>query len=91
MLTAQTARAVGLHDRGGIAPGYRADINLIDLARLRLHPPRISYDLPTGGKRLLQDADGYVATFVNGEMTYRDGKPTDALPGRLVRGAQAAS
>jgi N-acyl-D-aspartate/D-glutamate deacylase len=85
-----TARTVGLLDRGVLAPGYRADVNLIDFDGLRLHRPRLSYDLPAGGRRFLQRADGYRHTFVAGQETYRDGEPTDALPGRLVRGAQPA-
>jgi N-acyl-D-aspartate/D-glutamate deacylase len=86
----ETARAVGLHDRGVLAPGYRADLNVIDYDNLRLHAPTVAYDLPAGGRRLLQRASGYSATVVAGEITYRDGVATDALPGRLLRGAQAA-
>jgi len=85
-----TARAVGLYDRGVIAPGYRADLNVIDHERLTLHAPEVRYDLPAGGKRLVQRATGYVATLVAGQVTYRDGEATDALPGRLLRGSQAA-
>ncbi len=85
-----TARAVGLRDRGVIRRGYRADLNIIDHGRLTLHAPAVAYDLPAGGRRLVQRASGYEATIVAGEVTYRDGEPTDALPGRLVRGAQAA-
>jgi N-acyl-D-aspartate/D-glutamate deacylase len=81
-----TARAVGLRDRGVLAPGYRADLNVIDMAGLRLHRPEVRYDLPAGGRRLLQRADGYRHTVVAGQETYRDGVPTDALPGRLLRG-----
>jgi N-acyl-D-aspartate/D-glutamate deacylase len=88
-LTRRTARVVGLNDRGVLAPGYRADINLIDHARLRLGAPFITRDLPSGGRRLMQHAEGYVATIVNGEVVYREGQPTGSLPGRLVRGAQA--
>jgi N-acyl-D-aspartate/D-glutamate deacylase len=57
---------------------------------MKLHAPQVAYDLPAGGRRLIQRADGYVATIVAGEITYRDGQPTGALPGRLVRGAQRA-
>jgi N-acyl-D-aspartate/D-glutamate deacylase len=89
MQTLDTARAVGLHDRGIIAPGYRADLNVIDYEGLTLHAPKVAYDLPGGGRRLTQRASGYVATVVAGEITYRDGTPTKALPGRLLRGAQA--
>ena len=89
MQTADTAALIGLHDRGRIAPGLRADINVIDYARLRLKPPTVAYDLPAGGKRLLQGAEGYVATIVAGAVTYRNGEPTGALPGRLLRGARS--
>jgi N-acyl-D-aspartate/D-glutamate deacylase len=85
-----TARAVGLCDRGVLSPGYQADINLIDYERLTLPAPEIASDLPAGGRRLLQRADGYVATIVRGEVVYERGEPTGALPGRLVRGAQPA-
>jgi N-acyl-D-aspartate/D-glutamate deacylase len=88
--TRDTARTVGLLDRGVLAPGYRADLNVIDLDRLTLHPPEIHHDLPAGGRRLLQRADGYRHAIVAGQETYRDGQPTEALPGRLVRGAQPA-
>ena len=87
---ADTAALIGLHDRGRIAPGLRADINVIDYARLRLKPPTVAYDLPAGGKRLLQRAEGYEATIVAGAITYRNGEPTGALPGRLLRGAKSA-
>ncbi|MFN3859671.1 MAG: N-acyl-D-amino-acid deacylase family protein [Caulobacter sp.] len=90
MQTRDTAEAVGLLDRGLVAPGYRADLNVIDYEGLTLHAPTVSYDLPAGGRRLMQRADGYVATIVAGEITYRDGEPTGALPGRLVRGARTA-
>ncbi|MDP2259123.1 MAG: amidohydrolase family protein [Caulobacter sp.] len=90
MQTRDTAEAVGLLDRGLIEPGLRADLNVIDYDGLTLHAPGVAYDLPAGGRRLVQRADGYVATVVAGQITYRDGEPTGALPGRLVRGAQAA-
>ncbi|HEY8573384.1 N-acyl-D-amino-acid deacylase family protein [Phenylobacterium sp.] len=83
-----TAETVGLYDRGLLSPGYRADINVIDYDRLTLKAPQVAYDLPSGGRRLIQRADGYRATIVAGEVTYRDGEPTGALPGRLLRGAQ---
>ena len=86
-LTSATARAVGLHDRGVVAEGRRADLNVIDFDRLRCEAPVMAYDLPAGGKRLLQRARGYRATVVGGQITYRDGEPTGALPGRLVRAA----
>ena len=88
--TLDTARAVGLCDRGAIAPGMKADLNVIDFDALRVEAPRMAFDLPAGGKRLLQGAEGYVATIVSGEIVYRNGRPTGALPGKLVRGPQAA-
>lgn len=90
MQTRVTAEALGLHDRGLIKPGYRADLNVIDYARLELCAPEVLYDLPAGGRRLMQRARGYSATLVAGQVTYRDGEPTGALPGRLVRGGQTA-
>jgi N-acyl-D-aspartate/D-glutamate deacylase len=84
----KTALSVGLYDRGVIAPGYKADINVIDYDRLHLHPPKVHYDLPVGGRRLLQQVDGYDATIVSGVVTQRGGAATGARPGRLVRGAQ---
>src|SRR5947209_7797514 len=82
----KTALAVGLKDRGVIAAGYKADINVIDYGRLHMHPPRVHYDLPVGGRRLLQQIDGYDATIVSGVVTQRHGEPNGARPGRLVRG-----
>jgi N-acyl-D-aspartate/D-glutamate deacylase len=90
MQTRDTAAAVGLLDRGLIAPGYRADLNVIDYEGLMLEAPTVTYDLPAGGRRLSQKAHGYVATIVGGVVTQRDGEPTGALPGRLVRGARPA-
>jgi N-acyl-D-aspartate/D-glutamate deacylase len=81
-----TAEAVGLTDRGVLAPGMKADVNVIDFDNLRLHHPEMHFDLPAGGKRLLQRANGYLHTFVSGVETYVDGEATGALPGRLVRG-----
>lgn len=86
--TADTARTVGLLDRGVIAPGMKADLNIIDIDKLALPPPRMKFDLPAGGKRLLQKAEGYRATIVSGVLTYRNGQATGALPGQLVRGPQ---
>jgi N-acyl-D-aspartate/D-glutamate deacylase len=86
-LTRDSATAIGLTDRGVLAPGYKADVNVIDYGRLQLRPPEVAYDLPSGGRRLLQRTDGYVATIVSGVPVYRDGEATGALPGRLVRGA----
>jgi N-acyl-D-aspartate/D-glutamate deacylase len=88
--TSATAAAVGLYDRGVIAPGMRADLNVIDLDALSVGRPYLVWDLPSGAKRLMQRADGYRATIVAGTQTYRDGEATGALPGRLVRGAQPA-
>lgn len=87
-ITRDNAVAVGLADRGLIAPGHKADVNVIDHDRLQLHAPEMRYDLPAGGKRLVQRADGYAATILSGQVTFREGVATGALPGRLVRGAQ---
>ncbi|QHP67325.1 D-aminoacylase [Bradyrhizobium sp. LCT2] len=84
----KTALSVGLTDRGLIAPGYKADVNVIDYDRLHLHPPKVHYDLPVGGRRLLQDVDGYEATIVSGVVTRRHGAATGRRPGKLIRGAQ---
>ena len=89
-LSHDTAAAIGLHDRGIIAPGYKADINIIDYSRLKLHPPRVVRDLPANGKRLIQDAEGFVATIVSGCVIQREGQPTDLLPGKLIRGPKSA-
>jgi N-acyl-D-aspartate/D-glutamate deacylase len=86
----KTALSVGLTDRGLLAPGYKADVNVIDYDRLHLHPPKVHYDLPVGGRRLLQQVDGYDVTIVSGVVTQRGGKATGARPGRLVRGAQGS-
>jgi N-acyl-D-aspartate/D-glutamate deacylase len=88
--TADTARAVGLNDRGVLAPGMKGDLNVIDMSALAVEVPTMAYDLPAGGKRLLQRASGYDATVVSGEVIYRKGEATGALPGKLVRGPQAA-
>ena len=84
------ARVAGLADRGRIAVGYKADLNVIDHAAMRLHKPVIAHDLPAGGRRLDQTADGYVATIVSGEVIAENGVPTDARPGKLVRGRRPA-
>lgn len=91
MQTADTAAWMGLTDRGIIAQGLRADINVIDYGQLKLHAPELRFDLPAGGKRLVQRADGYSATIVNGIVSYRDGEATGALPGRLVRNRRVAA
>jgi N-acyl-D-amino-acid deacylase len=87
-LTSVPARVAGLADRGRIAVGYKADLNVIDHAALRLHKPVIIHDLPAGGRRLDQTAEGYVATIVTGEVIAENGVPTDARPGKLIRGRQ---
>jgi N-acyl-D-aspartate/D-glutamate deacylase len=89
-LTSVPARVAGLSDRGRIAAGYKADLNVIDHAAVRLHKPVITRDLPAGGRRLDQTAEGYVATMVSGEVIAENGVPTDARPGKLVRGRQPA-
>ncbi len=89
-LTSEPATLAGLNDRGRLAVGLKADINIIDLARLKVHVPSVVYDLPAGGRRMRQLADGYVATIVSGKVTYRNGEHTGELPGRLVRGPQQA-
>src|ERR1700693_2197523 len=86
----KTALSVGLTDRGLLAPGYKADVNVIDYDRLHLHPPKVHYDLRVGGRRLLQQVDGYDATILSGVVTQRGGTATGARPGRLVRGAQGS-
>jgi N-acyl-D-aspartate/D-glutamate deacylase len=88
--TSDTARLYGLGDRGVLAPGYMADVNVIDFEGLRLHVPEVVADLPAGGKRIVQRADGYVATIKSGTVTYRNGEATGAYPGRLLRGARGA-
>ncbi len=89
-LTGKAADLVGLTDRGRIAVGMKADLNVIDMDALKLHVPTIEYDLPAGGKRMHQRADGIEATIVSGEITYRNGQHTGALPGRLVRRGELA-
>ena len=72
-----------------VAPGFKADINVIDFDRLMVHAPEVLYDLPSGGRRLVQRTEGYEATIVSGVPVYRNGEATNELPGRLVRGAKA--
>jgi N-acyl-D-aspartate/D-glutamate deacylase len=88
--TRDTALAVGLEDRGLIATGYLADLNVIDFDQLELGTPYMVYDLPTGARRLMQKATGYVATIKSGQVIYANGAATEALPGKLVRGRQPA-
>jgi len=91
MLSQEPADLYGFTDRGVIEAGRRADLNVIDLERINMHLPRVENDLPTGAPRLLQGADGYVATLVGGEATFREGKDTGARPGGLVRGGGSAA
>jgi N-acyl-D-aspartate/D-glutamate deacylase len=86
-----TALLYGLEDRGLLAPGMLADVNVIDLANLKLGKPFMAFDLPAQGRRLLQRADGYVATIKSGRVTFRNGEPTGERPGRVVRGPQGSA
>jgi len=88
--TRNTARLFGLDDRGALAPGLKADVNLIDFENLQLSPPETVFDLPARGRRLVQRSTGYAATIASGEVIFEKGEPTGALPGRLIRGPQAA-
>ena len=88
--THDTARIYSLHDRGLLQPGQLADINIIDFDQLALPPPTVAFDLPAGGRRLVQSARGYVATMKSGQMIMQGGQRTGALPGRLIRGPQRA-
>jgi len=88
--THDTAQLYGLRDRGTLTPGMKADVNLIEFDRLRLHPPEMVFDLPANGRRFVQRADGYKFTVVNGEVTFEDGQPTGAMPGKVVRGTRGA-
>jgi N-acyl-D-aspartate/D-glutamate deacylase len=83
--TGRTAAAFGFTDRGTLLPGQRGDVNVIDFDALHLHAPKMVFDLPAGGRRLVQKADGYAYTVVDGEITFEDGEPTGSRPGRLVR------
>jgi N-acyl-D-aspartate/D-glutamate deacylase len=87
-MTADTADLLGFSDRGRIAIGRKADINVIDYDKLRLLPPKVRFDLPAGGRRLHQEADGYRWTIVSGEAILQNGQYTGKLPGRLVRRSQ---
>ncbi|MFT5443303.1 MAG: N-acyl-D-amino-acid deacylase [Myxococcota bacterium] len=88
-MTHDTAELYALNDRGQINVGYKADLNVIDYDRLRLDLPYLVNDLPGGAKRLIQKAEGYTATIVNGEVTFRNGEETGARPGAVIRGAQS--
>ncbi|MGH1488885.1 MAG: amidohydrolase family protein [Acidimicrobiales bacterium] len=85
-MTQDTAQLYGMNDRGVIAPGYKADLNVIDFDGLKLEDPEMVYDLPAGGKRIIQKAQGYTATINSGQVTYENGEHTGAMPGRLIRG-----
>ncbi|MBG05965.1 MAG: amidohydrolase [Rhodospirillaceae bacterium] len=87
-ITSDNAKAIGLNDRGQLKPGLKADINVIDYDRLAIGYPEVAYDLPSGGRRLIQRSEGIDATLVAGETVYRDGESTGQYPGRLVRGPQ---
>ncbi len=87
--TQRNARALGMFDRGALVPGMKADINLIDFEKLDLTAPQVVHDLPAGGRRLVQHAKGYVSTLVSGQVVMQEGEATGALPGKLVRSAQA--
>jgi N-acyl-D-amino-acid deacylase len=87
-MTRDTAHLYGLEDRGVLAPGFKADLNLVDLENLNLRLPEMVHDLPAGARRLIQRADGWKATICSGEVTFEDGVHTEARPGRLIRGSQ---
>lgn len=89
-LTSDTAGAAGLHDRGEIAVGKKGDLNILDWEKIAFGRPYVMFDLPAGGRRLLQKADGYDTTIVSGQVTYRNGEPTGALPGKMVRGQRSS-
>ena len=86
-LTAGNTELYGLFDRGVVAAGSRADLNVIDFEGLRIRRPELRHDLPAGASRILQPAEGYLATLVGGVVTRRHDQDTDARPGRLVRAA----
>ena len=90
MQTHDTARCVGLDDRGTLEVGMKADFNLIDFDKLELEAPEIIFDLPAGGRRMFQGARGYVATIVSGEVIMENVVHTGAVPGKLIRGTQPA-
>jgi N-acyl-D-aspartate/D-glutamate deacylase len=87
-LTSATAELFGLHDRGRLEPGFKGDVNVIDFERLQLRRPELASDLPGGARRLVQRAEGYVATICAGMPTFVDGDDTGARPGILIRGAR---
>ena len=87
--TRRNAAHVGWFDRGLLRPGYLADLNVIDLDRLGCRPPRVVHDLPAGGRRLVQAAEGYRFTVKSGTVTFEDGHATGEVPGTLVRGGRS--
>ena len=91
MQTRNTAALFGFNDRGALAPGLRADVNVIDFENLRIAPPEVVFDLPANGRRMVQHASGYRMTIQSGQVIYEDGAPTGILPGKLLRGAQPGS
>ncbi len=88
--TRDTAQLYGLEDRGLLAPGMKADLNIIDLENLRLHMPEMVHDFPANGRRFIQRVDGYKYTVVSGEVIFENGEPTGALPGNIIRGPRHA-
>ncbi|MDP3852566.1 amidohydrolase family protein [Phenylobacterium sp.] len=90
MQTRDTAKLYGLNDRGVVAPGMKADLNIIDFEALSIRAPEMVFDLPADGRRLVQRADGYRATVVSGVVTFENGEATGDLPGKLIRGPQAS-
>jgi len=90
MQTRDTAKLYGLEDRGVLAPGMKADVNVIDFDALTIHAPQMVFDLPANGRRMIQKASGYRATIVSGVVTFENGEPTGDLPGKLIRGPQKA-
>ena len=91
MMSSVQADFMGFTDRGRLEVGRRADINVIDVDKVRMHAPSVLYDLPGGGRRVDQLADGYSATIVGGKVIQRNGTPTGELPGRLVRAGRASA
>jgi N-acyl-D-aspartate/D-glutamate deacylase len=89
-MTSDTANLYGLHDRGVIRIGMKADLNLIDLENLKVDLPELAYDLPANGRRLIQKSKGYVATIVSGTVVMQNGEDTGNRPGSLIRGKQLA-
>jgi N-acyl-D-aspartate/D-glutamate deacylase len=89
--TSETANFFGLSDRGRLAPGLRADINLIDFDGLKLHKPEIVHDMPANGRRFVQRVEGYEATLVAGEPIFERGTATGAMPGKLVRAGRVGA